>query len=127
MLHYVFISAHVMSCEILVNTWNIWHCGKSDKNNYSVVIATRFSALSVVGTNIPMTLFGTKWRDRLDQSRVDIWGGQPIRVQEVREDRAGSSSLDSSGSVRGSQTCRSERPKGTASGWTVRGTVIEST
>jgi len=31
-----------------------------------------------------MTHFGTKWRDRLNQSHVDMCGSQPIRIQEVR-------------------------------------------
>jgi len=49
-------------------------------NDYSVAIATSHSALQPTARTLPTTHFGTKWRDRLDQSRNATWGSGPIRV-----------------------------------------------
>jgi len=49
---FVHTSFHAKFWQIRYDKWNIWRCGKSDENNYSVVIVTGFLALSVIGTNI---------------------------------------------------------------------------
>jgi len=57
--------------------------GKSDENSCLIVIATRFLALSDLAQTLPTAPFSMKWRDRFDQSHVDIWGSQPSRMQGI--------------------------------------------
>jgi len=72
-----------MSCEILALRYVKWVFDaelKSDEKYYSVAIATSHLAVQPSAQTLPTTHFGTKWRDRLDQSRNATWGSGTISV-----------------------------------------------